>query len=354
MINIPEQYTVNILYENIYKITYNKFNQSYNGCCPICKEGKSWGKKKRFYYIPKKDLAYCHNCGYSKKTLSFLIDITNKPLHFIINEIKEFDNEIIEVKQEEKPKQVKTDKSLPEDCINLSDESQTNYYKGNEVVNMALKLIESRRLNRGVNKPNTFYISLTDKVHKNRLILPFYNEFGEIIFYQSRGLTKKDLYERPKYLSKVGAERSLYGIQNINANLDNIFIFEGPIDSYFCENGLATCGITENSDKMFTLLQKNQMNKLNLYDKVYVLDSQWLDTASLNKSIALADNNENIFIWPKELGKRFKDFNDICVAGNKDKIKPEFILKNTYSGLKAKLLLTEIRNSNFSYQEQIP
>jgi len=46
---------------------------------------------------------------------------------------------------------------------------------------------------------------------------------------------------------------------------------------------------------------------------------------------------------PKEL-KQFKDFNDICVIGNKDKIRPEFILKNTYSGLKAKLLLTEIKN----------
>ena len=32
--------------------------------------------------------------------------------------------------------------------------------------------------------------------------------------------------------------------------------------------------------------------------------------------------------------------------GNKDNIKPEFILKNTYSGLKAKLLLTKIKNLN--------
>ena len=168
---------------------------------------------------------------------------------------------------------------------------------------------------------------------------------GDIIFYQSRGLTKKDLYERPKYLSKVGAERSLYGVHNIDHNLDNVFVFEGPIDSYFCENGIATCGITENSDKMFTSLQKEQLNKLNLLEKVFVLDSQWLDKASLSKSLILADNNEKIFIWPKELGKKFKDFNDICIAGNRDKIKPEFILKNTHSGLKAKLLLTEIKNN---------
>ena len=343
MIVIPEQYVVNVLYENIYKISYNKYNKSYNGCCPICKEGNSWGKKKRFYYIPEKELAYCHNCGYSKKALTFITEVTNKSLHEIINEVKEFDIEILPI---EEPKEVKKviDKSLPEDCINLSDISQIEYYKDNAVVKTALQLIRDRKLDKGINKPKTFYISLKDVVHKNRLILPFYDENDDIIFYQSRGLTKKDLFERPKYLSKVGAERSLYGMQNINSNLDNVFIFEGPIDSYFVENGLATCGITERSDKMFTSLQKEQINKLNLYEKIYVLDNQYCDKAALSKSIILADNNEKVFIWPKEL-KRFKDFNDICVAGNKDKIKPEFILKNTHSGLKAKLLLTEIKNS---------
>ena len=344
MIVIPEQYTIPVLYENIYKISYNRYNKSYNGCCPICREGGSWGRKKRFYYIPNKDLAYCHNCGYSKKTLGFLVDITNKPMHVIINEVKNLDVDIAVTREEKQEVKKVVDKSLPEDCINLSDPSQVEYYKDNAAVKIALNLIRDRKLDRGINKPKTFYISLKDKVHKNRLILPFYDENGDIIFYQSRGLTKKDLYERPKYLSKVGAERSLYGMQNINPDLDNVFIFEGPIDSYFVENGLATCGITENSSKMFTALQKQQINKLNLYEKIYVLDNQYCDKAALNKSIVLADSGEKVFIWPKAL-KRFKDFNDVCVAGNKDKIKPEFILKNTHSGLKAKLLLTEIKNS---------
>ena len=90
---------------------------------------------------------------------------------------------------------------------------------------------------------------------------------------------------------------------------------------------------------MYVVDDKN----LNFYDKVYVLDNQYIDTPALNKSIILADNNEKVFIWPKQL-KRFKDFNDVCVQGNRSKIKPEFIINNTYSGLKAKLMLTEIKN----------
>jgi len=169
VIVIPEQYVVNVLYENIYKISYNKYNKSYNGCCPICKEGNSWGKKKRFYYIPDKELAYCHNCGYSKKALTFITEVTNKSLHEIINEVKEFDIEILPI---EEPKEVKKviDKSLPEDCINLSDISQIEYYKNNTVVKIALQLIKDRKLDKGINKPKTFYVSLKDVVHKNRLL----------------------------------------------------------------------------------------------------------------------------------------------------------------------------------------
>jgi len=345
MVVIPEQYIVNVLYENVYKITYNKYNHTYNGCCPICREGDSWGKKKRFYYIPKKEITYCHNCGYSKKPLTFISDVTNKNLNEIIKEVKEFDIEIDDIlKKEEEVIKKEVDYSLPEDCINLFDNNQVEYYKDNSVVKEALHIIKSRRLDKAINKPEAFYVSLNDKVHKNRLVLPFYDNNRKIIFYQSRGLTKKDLFERPKYLSKMNSERSLYGVHNIDINEDNIFIFEGPIDSYFVTNGIATCGITENTNKMFTALQKEQINKLNLHEKVYVLDNQYIDKAALNKSLILADSGENVFIWPKEL-RQFKDFNDICVVGKKDKIKPEFILKNTYSGLKAKLLLTRIKNN---------
>jgi hypothetical protein len=344
VIAIPEQYIINTLYENIYKISYNKYSNTYNGCCPICKEGSSWGVKKRFFYIPKKNIAYCHNCGYSKKDLSFIIDVTHKPLHVIVNEIKKLDIDTVSVIDEAVSEKKAINTHLPVDCINLSDEVQLNYYKNEPAVIAALNLIKVRRLDKGINKPKTFYISLKDPVHKNRLVLPFYNEVGDIIYYQTRGLLKKDLYERPKYLSKVNAEKSLYGVHKINPDINHVFIFEGPIDSYFMENGLATCGITEKSSKMFTSLQTDQINRLNLYEKIYVLDNQHCDKASLNKSLILAENNSKIFIWPKEL-KKFKDFNEMCIACNRDKIKPEFILKNTYSGLKAKILLTEIRNN---------
>jgi len=344
VIVVPEQYVVEKLYENIYKIKYNKFNNTYNGCCPICKEGDSWGKKKRFYYMPNKELAYCHNCGYSKKPLALVSDLTNKPLQFIINEIKNYDVEI-QIQPEAPVEEKKVvNKDLPTDCINLFDINQVNYYKDNNVVKAAIHLIKERKLDTAVNRPKALYISLVDKVHKDRLILPFYDNVQNIIYYQSRGLIKRDLYTKPKYLSKVNADRSLYGIHSIDPEIENIFIFEGPIDSYFCKNGIATCGITEKTKKIFTVFQKEQINNFKLHNKIYVLDNQFCDTASLNKSFILADNNEKIFIWPEQL-KKYKDFNELCIASNKTEINHDFILKNTYHGLTAKLLLTKIKNS---------
>ena len=80
MIVIPEQYVINVLYENIYKISYNKYTKTYNGCCPICKEGDSRGKKKRFYYIPNKELvqqAYQLKKQYNNVELIYIKAHTN-------------------------------------------------------------------------------------------------------------------------------------------------------------------------------------------------------------------------------------------------------------------------------------
>ena len=342
MIPVPEQYVIENFYRCVSQPSYNKYTNTYNGSCPFCKEGKSFGKKTRFFYIPEKELAFCHNCGYSKKTFNFLLDLTEKPFNEIINEIKKLDNTEVPFIKEEIVEKVRTP-SLPDDCINLSDENQLKFHNTSPVVSICLNLLKKRRLNTAINRPKTFYISLTDKVHKNRLVLPFYDVNGDIIHYQTRTLLPADERIKPKYLSKVKSEKSLYGIHNIDPNLEYVFIFEGPIDSYFIKNGLAVCGIAEDSSRTFTPLQQKQIGQLASYKKIWCLDNQWNDNASLKKSSILLDNGETIFIWPEEL-KDFKDVNEYCISKGLDSINPEMVLKNAYSGFKGKLILTNIKN----------
>lgn len=346
MIPVPEQYVIQTFYRCVSFPSYNKYTNVYNGSCPFCREGKSYGKKTRFFYIPEKELAFCHNCGYSRKTFNFLLDVTGKPFNELITEIKNLDYTEVPV-VEEKPEVKPVTKSLPDDCINLTDKNQIEFHKNNNVVNICLDFIKSRRLDTAVNRPTTYYLSLVDKVHKNRLILPFYDTNGDIIFYQTRTLLEKDSFEKPKYLSKVGAEKSLSGIHNLDLYHDNVYIFEGPIDSYFIKNGLAICGIQEDSERTFNELQTKQLSQLTTFKKIWCLDNQWNDNASLKKSQILVDKGEQVFIWPEEF-KRYKDLNEICIKFGRDSINPELVIKNTYSGLKAKILLTNIKNKRQS------
>lgn len=331
MIFLPETYVIQqfFLYAGYPK--YLRSQHIYNGCCPICKEGHSWGKKKRLYYFPNKNIIYCHNCGWSSTPLKWIQEVSGKTQEQIINESKDlkYSEEYI-IKNSVKVDELSTNNintsELPRDCINLLDKQQLEYNKHNPIVKTALQYIIKRRLSKAINKPKALYLSTTDFVHKNRLIIPFYDG-NNIVFYQSRGLLQDN---KPKYLSKLKSVKSLYGISNINPNNSNIFILEGPIDAFFIENGIATAGITK-GNQLYTSLQQQQINTYNMYNKIWCLDSQWLDETSREKSKKLLELGENVFIWPESIGRKYKDFNEWCIAEQKNSVDQDIILNNTFN-----------------------
>ena len=81
---------------------------------------------------------------------------------------------------------------------------------------------------------------------------------------------------------------------------------------------------------------------LRWYDKVWILDSQWGDRASMIKSEALLKQGETVFIWPETLGKKYKDFNDLARAANKNEIGWDWIEKNTFRELEGIIKMTQI------------
>lgn len=344
MIAVPREYVVLKFFELGYYPKTNKFNDTYQCSCPICREGKSLGKKRRCYYIPENDNIYCHNCGWSGKPFNWIREVSGRSDFEIIEEIKAFSPESTSTLEESNISR-KTFKAstLPVDCINLSDENQVNFYKGNDIVRICNQVISTRKLNTAINKPKNLYLSLTDRVHKNRLIIPFNNEAGDIEFYQSRTILPSDSKIKPKYLSKIGAEKTLFNIDQVNSDYDTIYIFEGPLNAFFTKNSVAVAGITEGKQS-FTPRQKQQLdNTLKFYQKVWVLDSQWVDNASLNKSETLLKQGQKVFIWPEKFGKRFKDFNDIAITCNINEISHNFIQKNTFEGLEGIIKLSEIK-----------
>lgn len=325
LFDLPTDYSIAKFYELGYKVSYNNYNNTYNSCCPICKEGKSWGRKKRCFYIPENDNIFCHNCGSSLKPYNWIRQVSGMSDLDIRNDIGnnqvsvELNFDVFNI-----PKKLP---SLPDDSINLSDSTQLSYYKDNHIVQTALAYLKGRRLNTAINKCN-FYISLKDYTHKNRLVIPFLDTSGNFIHYQTRRLFEWD--EKPNYLTKFNSDKSIFGIDRVDPTLDDVFIFEGPLDACFMRNGVAVAGINEGHHK-FTPIQLEQLEELKLYTKVWVLDNQWVDKAARLKTKVLLEMGECVFIWPEKF-KKFKDFNELCVHCGLDEIKHSFIKKNSTCG----------------------
>jgi hypothetical protein len=341
MIQIPREYIVYKFFQYGIGSKHNKFNDSYQCGCPICREGKSLGRKQRCYFIPSKNNIYCHNCGWSSSPLNWIKEVSGENFDSIVDELKNFDVDIesySEREQKTTPTLIVPD--LPLDCINLFDSNQTEFFKDNSIVQKAVKTVNDRRIQLAINKPKALFLSLNDKIHKNRIVIPFY-ENGKVVFYQSRSILSNDT--RPKYISKINSTKSLCGFDQIDPTNDYVFIFEGPINSFFVKNGVAVAGIQEKSKQSFTAKQLEQLSHLKLHKTIWVLDSQWIDTASRSKSKILADQGETVFIWPEKIGRKYKDFNDLAIKFNINEISAKFIADNSYTGMGAKIALEAIK-----------
>lgn len=319
---IPEQYIVSKFFQYTGFPVYKPVIRGYNASCPVCKEGNSWGKKKRLFYFPHKEQLFCHNCSKGWTPASWLKQVCNLTINDIRAEIGTgaAEKPVLDINTVANISQKKYISALPEDSINLFDRNQIEFYKENIVVRKALQMIKQRRLHTAVNRPKSLFISLKDYIHKNRLCIPFYDFDGRIVFYQTRKLLNED---GPKYLSKLHEEKAVFGINNIDANFPYIFVLEGPIDAMFIKNGVAVCGTT------MTKKQLKQLQQLPTHEIIWCLDNQHVDATSAEKTKELIKSGFKVFQWPKHL--IYKDLNEWCVDEKLNEIDCSFILNNLSS-----------------------
>mgnify|MGYP000253181949 CR=1 FL=1 len=336
---IPEEYIIQKFYQHAGYPKFIKTTNTYMGGCPVCREGNSWGRKSRCYYIPRDMVICCHNCGWYSKPINWVMEVEKISYKELLRQVNECDYEYGIPKSEETIVENKHD--LPRDSINLFDKTQLEYYSKDRIVMKAIETIIRRRLHLAANRPQSLYVSLVDNIHKDRLIIPFYDQKNKCVFYQSRKMLEVD--DKPKYLSKINSEKTLFNYNNVSTSAEDIFITEGPIDSFFLKNSVAVAGIQERSNQTFTTMQRNQIERLFLMQSVWVLDSQWNDQASKTKTEILLKGGECVFIWPKDVGTRFKDINDLCMHFKLNEISSSYIKENTYCGLKGIVRLKQIK-----------
>ena len=301
----------------------------YNFRCPLCGDSQKNKTKSRGYVYRKKNDYFfmCHNCGASTSFYNFL-DRVDPTLvkEYALERYKNGDTnnsnypkpELQEIKQEtpkfKKALELPTINSLPE-------------------AHFAKSYIQQRRI------PEAFFSQLyfaedfaafiqnlgieKEGLHKNdqRLVIPFYDKEKNLIAIQGRSLGESKL----RYITiKLHDDNpKVFGMDRIDEE-KLIYVVEGPIDSMFLDNAVATA-------------DSNLESITKLYDKskvVLVFDNEPRNKEIVMKIDEAIEKHYNVVIWPEMIES--KDINDMVLEGfSPDEIQ-DIISKNTFVNLRAK------------------
>lgn len=158
-----------------------------------------------------------------------------------------------------------------------------------------------------------------------RIIIPFFGQKGEFFGYQGRTINPKSELRYITILIDPNRPK-LFGLDKVNFN-QRYFVFEGPFDSMFIPNGIATAG--------GKLVSELRMMNVNLDNAVVVADNEPRNR-DVARGIKSAINfGLKVVIWPSNFS--FKDVNEAIMAGKTISQIETIIRDNTFSELEADL-----------------
>lgn len=324
-------------YVNLVSSKLDRFVQKkqdlWNFRCPLCGDSKKNKLKARgFLYVKKNSIFFrCHNCSRSISLGSFL---------------KEMD---VQLYSEYRLDYYKEGKHSNVAAPDILEEAEREFKVG--VMNIpcvhdlpqehiAVKYAQERKIPKTQWK-RLFYASdfkkfveetFTDGKTKEelekwrdndiRLVIPFYDEKKNLIGAQGRTL----INSKVRYITvkAFDSAKKLYGLEKVDFT-KKIYVVEGPLDSLFLDNSLAT--MDSSLESIYSIIGD--------HDYVFVYDNEPRQkevVKMMNKSVV---KGHNVCIWPSWMQE--KDINDMVLAGNPPSTLQHIIDVHTYSGLRAKL-----------------
>lgn len=310
----------------------------YNFRCPICGDSTNSKSKARAYIYEKsgKMMFHCHNCNVTMSAPNFIKAINPTAYDEYVYEklLDKKSPEQLELEKfVEKMKKPTFMKSGP-----LKGLKKVSQLSPNDPVK---KFVSSRSI------PNPMHAKLFScpnfmtytnglvpdkfseealKHDETRLLIPFIDKKGNVHGYQGRAISKKSDI---KYITIIldDSVPKIYGLDRLDEG-SKFYVFEGPIDSMFIPNSIATAGGDLAAGAKD--LRKNNM--------VIVYDNEPRSKFTINKIDKAIMQGYNVCIWPDNL--QHKDVNDMILAGMSAEFIKYIIDQNTYKDLSAKLALT--------------
>jgi transcription elongation factor Elf1 len=300
----------------------------YNFRCPLCGDSQKNKTKARGFVFRKKDDYFymCHNCGASTTFYNLLKSVDEVLLkEYQLERYKNGTNNANTPKpdfSEAKEKPVFKEKIALESIKSLPEKHFAKSY------------VQQRRI------PKTFHSQLyfapdfatfiqslgieKEKLQKNdqRLVIPFFDENKNLVAIQGRSLGESKL----RYITIKLHENNhkIFGLDRIDQD-KKVYVVEGPIDSMFLDNAVATADA--NLESITNILDRSKV--------VLVFDNEPRNKQIVQKLEHAIDNHFSVVIWPEFIVE--KDINDMVLNGfSPDEIQ-DIISKNTFVNLRAKM-----------------
>lgn len=321
---------------------FTKKNNVYNFRCPLCGDSTKHLNKARGYLYENNNVFvyHCHNCSATLRFDSFLKELDHG-LH------AEYVRELLKEKYASKStpehkefiEKLATPKFIASTPLKLLKKiSQL------DADHPAKKYIDSRKIPPRFHHKlflcpkfkawtNTIIPGKFANIDKDepRIIIPFLDEEKSLFGFQGRSFSSFQI----RYITIMTENRpKIYGLDDLDKNY-KIYVFEGPIDSMFVTNSIATAG-----GDLTTTLNSLGVPKENI---VVIYDNEPRSRETIDKIDKAIDKGYNVCLWMDSIFNDFKDVNEMILKSKQSKINTQnikdLIDQNTFSGLKAKLNL---------------
>lgn len=307
----------------------------YNFSCPICGDSKKNLTKARGYaYSKSNELFYmCHNCGASLSFANFIKTI-DPYLHkeYVLERYKSGKSNnsggILQKLQLSTPKFDMVEKR--------------KYFEHAESINrlpsghFCLEYVKARKIPVYHHDKLFFtgnYKKFIDTLIPNhgkeklpedsRLVIPFYDEYNDLIAVTGRSLENADY--KLRYLTVRATdskEKLIYGMDRLNKT-KGAFLVEGPIDSLFLDNCIASGDAN--------LIHTAEI--VDIPDLILIFDNQPRNKDIVKLMNRAIESNYNVVIWPSEI--EGKDINEMILSGLSKEDIQYIISKNTFNTINA-------------------
>lgn len=305
----------------------------FNFRCPFCGDSEKNKHKARAYLFEKLGTFrfYCHNCMLSLRFEPFLKRFDNGVYeHYLMEKLSDSEPDTFDFTKERMQAPLNNDAlNQLQRVINLPEGHEARAYIINRRIPLeffsSLYYCEAFKAWTNNQLPRKFETLDHDEP---RIVIPMCGKDGVMFGYQGRAIHTTDKTLRYISIMLDETKPKIYGLDRVNFNY-RYYATEGPFDSMFLPNAIATAG-----GKITSELIKAKASLENL---VVVYDNEPRNPNIVKAIKGAVMSNLKTVIWPNDMKE--KDINDMRKSGLTLQQIKDIVDRQTFQGLEAELEL---------------